>query len=90
MRLGLALPEAPVFRPSAAEFADPIAYIKSIRALCESAGICRVVPPADWRPPFSIDPATFEFSTRAQRIDRLQEATGVQCLVVTEPISFIC
>lgn len=76
MRLGLELPEAPAFRPTAAEFADPIAYIRSIRAAAEEFGICRIIPPAEWKPPFAIDPATFRFNTRAQRIDRLQEATG--------------
>ena len=76
MRLGLELPEAPVFHPTMAEFADPIAYIRSIRSVAEQFGICRIIPPAEWKPPFAIDPATFRFNTRAQRIDRLQEATG--------------
>jgi hypothetical protein len=39
----LALADAPVFRPSAAQFADPIAYIKSIRADAEPFGICKVL-----------------------------------------------
>jgi hypothetical protein len=50
------LPEAPVFYPTADEFADPYAYIDKIRPVGERAGICKVVPPTSWRPPFAIDP----------------------------------
>lgn len=38
-------PEAPVFRPTLAEFADPLAYIQQIRPQAEGAGICRIIPP---------------------------------------------
>jgi histone demethylase JARID1 len=33
--------EAPIFRPSAEEFADPLAYIASIRQQAECYGICK-------------------------------------------------
>ncbi|XP_006645195.1 lysine-specific demethylase JMJ705-like [Oryza brachyantha] len=39
------LPLAPVFRPTAAEFADPVAYIHKIEAAAAPYGICKVVPP---------------------------------------------
>jgi len=46
------LQECPVFRPSEAEFQDPIKYISQIRGV---AGIhvwdVPIVPPASWDPP---------------------------------------
>ncbi|KAI8475200.1 MAG: JmjC domain, hydroxylase-domain-containing protein [Monoraphidium minutum] len=39
------LEEAPVFRPSAAEWADPIAYIRAIQGSFKAAGAARIVPP---------------------------------------------
>lgn len=35
-----------------------------IRPLAESAGMCRIIPPEGWAPPFTIDPAAFKFPTR--------------------------
>ncbi|KAJ1941492.1 hypothetical protein GGF37_003529, partial [Kickxella alabastrina] len=49
------LPEAPTFYPTAEEFADPLAYIQSIRPLAEKSGLCKIVPPEGWSPPFSLD-----------------------------------
>jgi hypothetical protein len=37
--------EAPVFHPTAAEWADPIAYIRAIQGAAAAAGIFRIVPP---------------------------------------------
>ena len=39
------LPEAPVFRPTAAEFADPLAYIAKIQPRGAPAGIAKIIPP---------------------------------------------
>lgn len=39
------VPEAPVFRPTAQEFADPLSYISSIQATAAAAGIAKIVPP---------------------------------------------
>ncbi|KAK3162780.1 hypothetical protein QOZ80_1BG0093660 [Eleusine coracana subsp. coracana] len=39
------LPVAPEFRPTAAEFADPVAYILKIEPAAAPFGICKVVPP---------------------------------------------
>eukprot|EP00327_Prymnesium_parvum_P019940 CAMPEP_0113267698 /NCGR_PEP_ID=MMETSP0008_2-20120614/20749_1 /TAXON_ID=97485 /ORGANISM="Prymnesium parvum" /LENGTH=294 /DNA_ID=CAMNT_0000116751 /DNA_START=167 /DNA_END=1048 /DNA_ORIENTATION=- /assembly_acc=CAM_ASM_000153 len=44
------LPECPVFRPSAEEFSEPGEYIESIMPLMAQYGICKVVPPAGWKP----------------------------------------
>ena len=40
-----AVPDCPVFHPTAEEFADPFAYIKSISAVGAEAGIAKIVPP---------------------------------------------
>jgi hypothetical protein len=39
------LPLAPEFHPTAAEFADPVAYILKIEPAAAPFGICKVVPP---------------------------------------------
>jgi hypothetical protein len=39
------LPLAPEFRPTAAEFADPIAYLLKVEPVAAPFGICKIVPP---------------------------------------------
>eukprot|EP00048_Salpingoeca_helianthica_P002628 m.58913 g.58913 ORF g.58913 m.58913 type:complete len:816 (+) comp12214_c0_seq1:2629-5076(+) len=68
---GLQLPEAPVFRPTAKEFENPLDYIASIRPHAKNFGICRIVPPPEWQPTFAIDQSTFRFNTRLQRTHQL-------------------
>ena len=53
-----ALRDAPVFRPTEAEFEDPIKFIASIYDVASEAGIAKIVPPHGWKPPFSIDMAS--------------------------------
>lgn len=43
--------EAPTFRPTLEEWADPAAYVAGIRHAFEGFGICKIVPPAGWAPP---------------------------------------
>jgi hypothetical protein len=38
------LPLAPEFRPTVAEFADPIAYLLKIEPVAAPFGICKIVP----------------------------------------------
>ncbi|KAI7828357.1 JmjC domain, hydroxylase-domain-containing protein [Kickxella alabastrina] len=69
------LPEAPTFYPTAEEFADPLAYIQSIRPLAEKSGLCKIVPPEGWSPPFSLDTKNFRFKTRIQQLNSLEGKT---------------
>ena len=67
-----AVPKAPVFRPSETEFLNPLEYIAHIRPEAEKYGICKIVPPPSWSPPFMIDKENFKFSTRIQNVSELQ------------------
>jgi [histone H3]-trimethyl-L-lysine4 demethylase len=49
------LPEAPTFRPTEAEFRDPMEYIRSISEKASKYGICKIIPPDNWNPDFAID-----------------------------------
>lgn len=70
------LKEVPVFYPSEEEFEDTLKYIASIRSKAEAYGICRIVPPPSWKPPCPLKQKhkweNSKFSTRIQRIDKLQ------------------
>ncbi|RMZ87652.1 hypothetical protein DV736_g5117, partial [Chaetothyriales sp. CBS 134916] len=67
-----ALQEAPTFRPTEAEFRDPMAYIKSIFDEGRKYGICKIVPPDSWNPDFAIDTTRFHFRTRRQEINMVE------------------
>ncbi|XP_042381828.1 lysine-specific demethylase 5B-like isoform X1 [Zingiber officinale] len=64
--------EAPVFYPTEEEFVDPLAFIYKIRPQAEPFGICRIVPPRSWNPPFALDRSAFTFPTKSQDIHLLQ------------------
>ena len=49
------LQEAPTFRPTAEEFKDPMEYMRKIAPEGRKHGICKIIPPDDWNPPFAID-----------------------------------
>uniref|UniRef100_A0A8C2XAT8 [histone H3]-trimethyl-L-lysine(4) demethylase n=1 Tax=Cyclopterus lumpus TaxID=8103 RepID=A0A8C2XAT8_CYCLU len=68
-------PECPVFEPSWEEFQDPLGYIAKIRPIAEKSGICKIRPPADWQPPFSVELDTFRFTPRIQRLNELEIVT---------------
>jgi [histone H3]-trimethyl-L-lysine4 demethylase len=69
------LPEAITFKPSMQDFADPLKYIEQIRPLGEKYGICKIVPPKGWKPPFSIDSTNFKFTPRVQHLNELEAVT---------------
>uniref|UniRef100_A0A3Q3QWB4 [histone H3]-trimethyl-L-lysine(4) demethylase n=2 Tax=Monopterus albus TaxID=43700 RepID=A0A3Q3QWB4_MONAL len=71
-------PECPVFEPSWEEFQDPLAYIAKIRPIAEKSGICKIRPPPDWQPPFSLELDRFRFTPRIQRLNELEAETRVK------------
>ncbi|XP_061702363.1 lysine-specific demethylase 5C isoform X1 [Syngnathoides biaculeatus] len=74
----IAPPECPVFEPSWEEFQDPLGYIAKIRPIAEKSGICKIRPPPDWQPPFSVELDTFRFTPRIQRLNELEAETRVK------------
>ncbi|GAV57946.1 PHD domain-containing protein/ARID domain-containing protein/JmjC domain-containing protein/JmjN domain-containing protein/zf-C5HC2 domain-containing protein/PLU-1 domain-containing protein [Cephalotus follicularis] len=68
----LNIPQGPVYYPTEDEFKDPLEYIYKIRPEAEPYGICKIVPPKNWKPPFALDLNSFTFPTKTQAIHRLQ------------------
>ncbi|KAJ7944915.1 Transcription factor jumonji (JmjC) domain protein, partial [Quillaja saponaria] len=68
----LDIPLGPVYYPTEFEFRDPLEYIYKIRPEAEPYGICRIVPPKNWKPPFALDLDSFTFPTKTQAIHQLQ------------------
>lgn len=66
------IPSAPVYYPTEDEFKDPLEFIHKIRPEAEPYGICRIVPPNNWKPPFALDLDSFTFPTKTQAIHKLQ------------------
>ncbi|XAR65863.1 hypothetical protein NMG60_11011845 [Bertholletia excelsa] len=81
------LEDAPVFHPSEEEFEDTLRYIASIRRKAEKYGICRIVPPASWKPPCPLREKNIwersKFPTRIQKIDKLQNRDSVKKVLST-------
>ncbi|XP_061591220.1 lysine-specific demethylase 5C isoform X2 [Cololabis saira] len=71
-------PECPVFEPTWEEFQDPLGYIAKIRPIAEKSGICKIRPPPDWQPPFSVELDNFHFTPRIQRLNELEAETRVK------------
>uniref|UniRef100_A0A7N6BIF0 Protein Jumonji n=1 Tax=Anabas testudineus TaxID=64144 RepID=A0A7N6BIF0_ANATE len=70
-----ALGEVPVCRPGPREFQDPLVYLDSVREQAEAAGMCRVVPPSDWRPECKLS-EEMRFVTQVQRVHMLSRRWG--------------
>ncbi|XP_026448028.1 lysine-specific demethylase rbr-2-like isoform X1 [Papaver somniferum] len=72
------IPQGPVYYPTDEEFKDPLEYIYKIRPEAEPYGICRIIPPNNWKPPFALDLESFTFPTKTQAIHQLQ-ARSASC-----------
>ncbi|XP_049889798.1 protein Jumonji isoform X2 [Epinephelus moara] len=70
-----ALGEVPAFRPAPREFQDPLVYLDAVREQAEAAGMCRVVPPPDWRPECKLS-EEMRFVTQVQRVHMLGRRWG--------------
>ncbi|KAJ7682384.1 jumonji superfamily protein [Mycena polygramma] len=69
------LQDCPTFYPTAEEFKDPMAYIRTISDRANAHGICKVVPPEGWKMPFVTDTANFRFKTRLQRLNSVEASS---------------
>lgn len=49
------LTEAPTFHPTEEEWKDAMGYIRKISPEGKKYGICKIVPPEGWNPPFAPD-----------------------------------
>mmetsp|Transcript_20142 Transcript_20142/g.43750 ORF Transcript_20142/g.43750 Transcript_20142/m.43750 type:complete len:705 (+) Transcript_20142:103-2217(+) len=69
------IPVGPTFYPTVEEFSgDPLLYLEKIRSVAEKYGICKIVPPKGWNPPFALNvDCPKKFQTKDQSIHRLQE-----------------
>lgn len=81
-------PEAPVFEPTAEEFADPLGYIAKIRPVAQKTGICKIRPPARWQPPFSLDVDKLKFVPRIQKLNELEAITRLKLLFLEKILKF--
>ena len=81
MHLRPEIDEAPVFTPTAEEFADPMAYIASIRVEAQEYGACKIIPPAGWQSRAAGScavPDSMRFSPRLMPIHKLMQGVGFQ------------
>jgi jmjN domain len=49
------LEHCPVYKPTYEEFTKPMEYVEKIAREAKEYGICKIVPPEGWRPPFVLD-----------------------------------
>jgi len=67
--------EAPTFRPTEAEFKDPLRYIQKIRSYAEQFGMCRIIPPKSFKPECNVDD-DMRFTAYNQYINRMLSRWG--------------
>ncbi|XP_034176929.2 jumonji, AT rich interactive domain 2 [Osmia lignaria lignaria] len=69
------LVEAPTFHPSEKDFQDPLEYIDKIRPVAEKFGICRVVPPPNFKPECKVSD-DMRFTAYNQYVHRMLHRWG--------------
>lgn len=67
--------EAPTFYPNDKEFQDPIEYIEKIRQSAEKFGICRIVPPSNFKPECKVSD-DMRFTSYNQYVHKLLHRWG--------------
>jgi histone demethylase JARID1 len=72
------VPPGPTFYPTVEEFeGNPLTYINKIRPIAEKYGVCKIVPPQGWNPPFCIDmESDKKFETKLQLLHHIQEGVS--------------
>lgn len=69
------LVEAPTFHPSEKDFQDPLEYIDKIRPIAEKFGICRVIPPPNFKPECKVSD-DMRFTAYNQYVHRMLHRWG--------------
>ncbi|KAF5401529.1 Lysine-specific demethylase 5D [Paragonimus heterotremus] len=82
-------PEAPVFRPTEEEFDNPLNYIMKIRHIGTKTGICKIIPPKSWNPPFAVNMKEFTFTPRIQRLYELEAQSRVKLNFISRLYKYI-
>ncbi|CAH8468945.1 unnamed protein product [Schistosoma haematobium] len=82
-------PEAPVFYPTPEEFEDPLGYLMKIRPICIKTGICKIVPPKCWNPPFAVNMKEFSFTPRIQRLYELEAHSRIKLNFISRLYKFV-
>ncbi|XP_029161914.1 LOW QUALITY PROTEIN: protein Jumonji [Nylanderia fulva] len=67
--------EAPTFHPTDKDFQDPLEYIDKIRPTAEKFGICRVVPPPNFKPECKVSD-DMRFTAYNQYVHRMLHRWG--------------
>lgn len=83
------------FRPTEAEFKNPMKYISSIKSKASKFGICKIIPPSDkWLQGKSfmrnVDPKSFLFPTKLQTIHKLALRNNAPVAKFMEDLERFC
>ncbi|CAG2178010.1 unnamed protein product, partial [Oppiella nova] len=63
-------------------------YISKIRAEAEPHGICKIIPPNTFQPPFAVAVEEFRFTPRIQRLNELEATTRIKLNFIEQIVKF--